>query len=64
MRVRTQTAVSPRQAADPAPEDDPERVALRDRSAALLAAADTAISRALSHDSAEFLAQNRQEGGE
>lgn len=37
---------------------------LRDRGAALLAAADAAISRALSRDPAEYLAQNRQAGGQ
>ena len=37
---------------------------LQERAASLLAAADEAIARALSRDSAEFLAQNRQMGGE
>lgn len=37
---------------------------LRERGAALLAAADDAIARALSRDSATFLAQNRQAGGQ
>jgi hypothetical protein len=45
-------------------EDGPDRAELRERGEALLAAADDAISRALSRDSAEFLAQNRQAGGE
>lgn len=44
--------------------DAPDRGELRERAASLLAAADEAISRALSRDSAEFLAQNRQMGGE
>lgn len=42
----------------------PDPAELRERGAALLAAADDAISRALSRNSAEFLAQNRQEGGQ
>jgi hypothetical protein len=37
---------------------------LRQRGAALLAAADEVVSRALSRNSAEFLAQNRQAGGQ
>ena len=37
---------------------------LRDEGAALLSAADAAINRALSRDSNEFLAQNRQQGGQ
>ncbi len=44
--------------------DGPDQTELRERGSALLAAADEAISRALSRDSAEFLAQNRQAGGE
>jgi hypothetical protein len=42
----------------------PDHTELRERGAALLAAADDAIARALSRNSAEFLAQNRQAGGE
>jgi hypothetical protein len=38
--------------------------ALRQRGAALAAAADDAINRALSRNSSEFLAQNRQSGGQ
>ena len=49
MRLRTQDA-------DPG--------GLRERGEALLAAADEAINRALSRNSAEFLAQNRQSGGQ
>jgi hypothetical protein len=64
MRLRTRTAEAIAPPTDPAPEDERERAALRDRGAALLAAADEAIARTLSRDSAEFLAQNRQEGGE
>ena len=41
-----------------------EQALMLDRTAALLAAADDAINRALSRDSAEFLAQNRQSGGQ
>jgi hypothetical protein len=37
---------------------------LRDAGDALLAAADDAIARALSQNSAEFLAQSRQMGGQ
>ena len=37
---------------------------LREAGAAFLAAADAAIDRALSQDSAQFLAQNRQAGGQ
>jgi hypothetical protein len=37
---------------------------VRDQGRALLAAADAAIARALSRDSNEFLAQNRQLGGQ
>jgi hypothetical protein len=42
--------------------ENPETV--RAQGAALLAAADEAITRALSQNSSEFLAQNRQAGGE
>ena len=38
--------------------------ALREEGDALLAAADEAINRALSQNSGEFLAQNRQMGGQ
>jgi hypothetical protein len=48
----------------PAEAAGPDQNELRERAAALLAAADEAIERALSRDSAEFLAQNRQVGGE
>ncbi len=41
-----------------------DHAALRDEGAALLAAADAAINRALSQNSTEFLAQNRQAGGQ
>jgi hypothetical protein len=48
-----------------APSDgDGESDALRDEGAAFLAAADDAISRALSRDSEQFLSQNRQMGGQ
>jgi len=42
----------------------PDSADLRARGTALLAAADDAITRALSRNSAEFLAQNRQAGGQ
>jgi hypothetical protein len=59
-------------------DDDPARInhapgdaggggdadALRDAGEAFLAAADEAINRALSGNSEEFLAQNRQMGGQ
>ncbi len=64
MRLRTQTTDSATRAVTPAGGDGRDHTELRDRGAALLAAADEAISRALSRDSAEFLAQNRQAGGE
>ena len=41
-----------------------ESAELRDAGDALLAAADDAIARALSQNSAEFLAQSRQMGGQ
>jgi hypothetical protein len=41
-----------------------ESAELRDTGDALLAAADDAIARALSQNSAEFLAQSRQMGGQ
>lgn len=58
------------------PDDTPARVAhvpddgggesdaLRNEGAAFLAAADAAITRALSRDSRQFLTQNRQQGGQ
>ena len=64
MRLRSQTAATTAPAATPAAGDGHDQTELRDRGAALLAAADEAISRALSRDSAQFLAQNRQAGGE
>ena len=51
------------EAQPPAGEGD-GHAALRDDGHALLAAADAAIARALSQNSAEFLAQNRQLGGQ
>lgn len=42
----------------------PDQQSLRDEAAALIQAADDAISRVLSRDSVEFLAQNRQSGGQ
>jgi hypothetical protein len=64
MRLRNQNSDStpertPREGGDAGDQSE-----LRERAASLLAAADEAISRALSRDSAEFLAQNRQMGGE
>lgn len=52
----------PRADADAPGGDD--IAAARDEGQALLAAADAAIARALSRDSNEFLAQNRQLGGQ
>lgn len=58
------------------PDEAPARVAhvpddgggeseeLRNEGAAFLAAADAAITRALSRNSEQFLAQNRQQGGQ
>ena len=43
---------------------DDDNDELREAGTALLAAADEAIDRALSQNSAEFLAQNRQAGGQ
>jgi hypothetical protein len=66
MRVRRE----PREQETPAPPAGndaavgDESAALRARAAALLAAADEAIGRALSRDSAEFLSRNRQSGGQ
>jgi hypothetical protein len=62
LRHQTDDAIADPVAADG--DDGPDHTELRERGAALLAAADEAISRALSRDSAEFLAQNRQAGGE
>ena len=42
----------------------PDSAELRNEGDALLAAADDAIARALSQNSAEFLAQSRQMGGQ
>lgn len=42
----------------------PEREALAERVAHMLAVADAAIAKALSASSREFLAQNRQRGGQ
>ena len=64
MRVRTQTAEPDTPVAASADPADTSHAELRERGAALLAAADDAISRALSRDSAVFLAQNRQVSGE
>jgi hypothetical protein len=50
----------PREAAAPGGDTD----ALRDAGEMFLAAADDAIDRALSRNSTEFLAQNRQQGGQ
>jgi hypothetical protein len=47
---------------DTMPGDDAER--MRAEGQALLDAADEAISRALSRDSGQFLAQGRQTGGQ
>jgi hypothetical protein len=44
--------------------DADEQAEIRERGAARVAAADEAITRALSQDSTRFLAQNRQMGGE
>jgi hypothetical protein len=46
------------------PDEGNEQAALRARGAELLSAADAAISRALSQDSRQYLAQNRQSGGQ
>jgi hypothetical protein len=48
----------------PADGSSQQSAELRDEGAALLAAADDAIARALSQNSAEFLAQSRQMGGQ
>jgi hypothetical protein len=64
MRQRQQNVESTPQRAPLNGGDAPDQGELRERAASLLAAADEAISRALSRDSAEFLAQNRQMGGE
>jgi len=64
MRLRTQEADSVAHPVTTDGDNGPDQTELRERGAALLAAADEAISRALSRDSAEFLAQNRQAGGE
>ena len=64
MRLRNQNADVVTEPITMDCDDRPDQTELRDRGAALLAAADEAISRALSRDSAEFLAQNRQAGGE
>ena len=50
--------------AQPAAGEADGHGAFRDDGHALLAAADAAIARALSQNSAEFLAQNRQLGGQ
>ena len=63
MRLRNQSTDS---VVEPVIPDgaSPDQTELREQGAALLAAADEAIARALSRDSAEFLAQNRQAGGQ
>jgi hypothetical protein len=53
-----------RRAPEPPLADGDDTQPLLDDGAALLAAADEAIGRALSGNSAEFLRQNRQQGGQ
>lgn len=64
MKLRHQNAQPAAAAVAADHQGGPHLTEVRDRGAALLAAADDAISRALSRDPAEFLAQNRQAGGE
>jgi hypothetical protein len=64
MRLRDQSVDSTPEHTPPDGGNAPDQRDLRERAASLLAAADEAISRVLSRDSAEFLAQNRQMGGE
>jgi hypothetical protein len=63
MRLRHQDVERP---VPPAGQADSagDRAEQREAGATLLAAADDAITRALSRNSAEFLAQNRQSGGQ
>ena len=66
MRIREPHEHHPREHGDVTPGggDANEADALRDQGAALLAAADEAINRALSQNSEEFLSQTSQMGGQ
>jgi hypothetical protein len=64
MRLRHQQGEQPVAPVHEHDDGGEERAALLDRGSALLAAADDAINRALSRNSEEFLAQNRQSGGQ
>lgn len=52
------------QLAQPVDDGNGETAALRDEGATFLAAADDAITRALSRNSEQFLSQNRQMSGQ
>jgi hypothetical protein len=64
MRLHHQNPEDRERPASEAGEGAANDAALREQGAALLAAADAAISRALSGNSTAFLAQNRQSGGQ
>ena len=66
MRLRDRDDVNDPLLREPYTPGDPEGANddLREAGEAFLAAADEAIDRALSGNSAEFLAQNRQAGGQ
>jgi hypothetical protein len=65
MRTRTRTDLQPPATLTSERTATPvDTTETRDEAAALLAAADDAIARALSRNSREFLAQSRQQGGQ
>jgi hypothetical protein len=65
MNLRDPHEHTPRPLTDDPGDDEPSGGdALRTEASSLLAAADRAIDRALSHNSAEFLLQTRQMGGQ
>jgi hypothetical protein len=64
LRERANPDVRERRTAPVPQEASEERGSSRETGDAFLAAADEAISRALSQNSEAFLAQNRQQGGQ
>jgi len=64
MRLRQNESEQPLPSAAERADGGDEQELMHAQGAALLAAADEAINRALSQNSSEFLAQNRQAGGQ
>jgi hypothetical protein len=64
IRERRDQDFSPPREPDFSPDTSEETQELHDEGELFLAAADDAINRALSGNSNEFLAQNRQQGGQ